>query len=79
MTPQTLSRRLREEGQGFQALKDDLRRDAAIELLQRPELTLLDIAPARASPRPAPSTAPSRSGPAWHPANTAIANTESAD
>ena len=44
MTPQTLSRRLREEGQGFQALKDDLRRDAAIELLQRPDLTLLDIA-----------------------------------
>jgi AraC-like DNA-binding protein len=44
MTPQTLSRRLREEGQGFQALKDDLRRDTAIELLQRPELTLLDIA-----------------------------------
>ena len=28
MTPQTLRRRLREEGQGFQALKDDLRRDA---------------------------------------------------
>jgi len=44
LTPQTLSRRLREEGQGFQALKDDLRRDAAIELLQRPDLTLLDIA-----------------------------------
>lgn len=44
MTPQTLSRRLREEGQGFQALKDDLRRDTAIELLQRPDLTLLDIA-----------------------------------
>jgi AraC-like DNA-binding protein len=44
MTPQTLSRRLREEGQGFQMLKDDLRRDTAIELLHRPELTLLDIA-----------------------------------
>jgi AraC-like DNA-binding protein len=44
MTPQTLSRRLREEGQGFQALKDNLRRDTAIELLQRPELTLLDVA-----------------------------------
>jgi AraC-like DNA-binding protein len=44
MTPQTLSRRLREEGQGFQVLKDDLRRDTAIELLQRPDLTLLDIA-----------------------------------
>ncbi|WP_082308241.1 AraC family transcriptional regulator [Achromobacter sp. Marseille-Q4962] len=44
MTPQTLRRRLREEGQGFQALKDDLRRDAAIEYLGRPELSLVDIA-----------------------------------
>ncbi|HWH82840.1 MAG TPA: AraC family transcriptional regulator [Burkholderiaceae bacterium] len=44
MTPQTLRRRLREEGQGFQSLKDNLRRDAAIEYLARPELTLLDIA-----------------------------------
>ena len=44
MTPQTLRRRLREEGQGFQALKDNLRRDAAIEYLARPDLTLLDIA-----------------------------------
>ncbi|MFG5409784.1 AraC family transcriptional regulator [Piscinibacter sakaiensis] len=42
--PQTLRRRLREEGQGFQALKDDLRRDAAIEYLARPDLTLMDIA-----------------------------------
>jgi AraC-like DNA-binding protein len=44
MTPQTLRRRLHEEGQGYQALKDDLRRDAAIEYLARPELTLVDIA-----------------------------------
>lgn len=44
MTPQTLRRRLREEGQGFQAMKDDLRRDAAIEYLARPELTLPEIA-----------------------------------
>lgn len=44
MTPQTLRRRLRDEGLGFQSLKDDLRRDAAIELLNRPELTLADIA-----------------------------------
>ncbi|MBI5718238.1 MAG: AraC family transcriptional regulator [Burkholderiales bacterium] len=44
LTPQTLGRRLREEGQGFQTLKDDLRRDTAIELLQRPDLTLVDIA-----------------------------------
>lgn len=44
MTPQTLRRRLRDEGQGFQAIKDDLRRDVAIEYLGQPELTLLDIA-----------------------------------
>jgi AraC-like DNA-binding protein len=43
LTPQTLARRLREEGRGFQALKDEVRRDTAIELLQRPDLTLLDI------------------------------------
>ncbi|MFL6664320.1 MAG: AraC family transcriptional regulator [Rhizobacter sp.] len=44
MTPQTLRRRLTEEGQGFQSLKDHLRRDAAIEYLARPDMTLLDIA-----------------------------------
>jgi len=44
MTPQTLRRRLREEGHGFQALKDALRRDTAIGLLARPELTLIAIA-----------------------------------
>lgn len=42
-TPQTLRRRLRAEGRAFQALKDDLRRDAAIELLARPELTLIEV------------------------------------
>lgn len=44
MTPQTLRRRLRDEGHGYQELKDALRRDVAIELLARPELTLIDIA-----------------------------------
>jgi len=44
LTPQTLRRRLQDEGQGFQALKDELRRDAAIELLGQREFTLLDIA-----------------------------------
>jgi len=44
MTPQTLRRRLREEGHGFQELKDALRRDTAIEYLAQPELTLIDIA-----------------------------------
>jgi len=44
MTPQTLRRRLRDEGHGYQELKDALRRDVAIELLAQPELTLIDIA-----------------------------------
>lgn len=44
MTPQTLRRRLQEEGQGFQAIKDDLRRDMAIEYLSQPDLSLQDIA-----------------------------------
>jgi AraC-like DNA-binding protein len=44
MTPPTLRRRLAEEGQGYQAIKDDLRRDAAIDYLARPEWTLVDIA-----------------------------------
>ncbi|MGM9491161.1 AraC family transcriptional regulator [Ideonella sp. YS5] len=44
MTPQTLRRRLHEEGRGFREIKDDLRRDAAIEYLARPELTLPEIA-----------------------------------
>ena len=44
ITPQTLRRRLQDEGQGYQAIKDDLRRDIAIEYLARPDLTLIDIA-----------------------------------
>ena len=44
MTPQTLRRRLSLEGQGYQAIKDDLRRDVAIECLAQPELTLIAIA-----------------------------------
>lgn len=44
IAPPTLRRRLREEGHGFQALKDALRRDAAIAHLARPELTLPQIA-----------------------------------
>lgn len=43
-TPQTLRRRLRAEGRGFQQLKDELRRDAAISLLGQPELALIEIA-----------------------------------
>lgn len=44
VTPQTLRRRLRNEGQTYQSLKDSLRCDAAIELLARPDLSLVDIA-----------------------------------
>jgi AraC-like DNA-binding protein len=43
-TPQTLRRRLRQEGRGFQQLKDELRRDAAIEYLVQTRLPLLEIA-----------------------------------
>lgn len=44
ITPQTLRRRLREEGRGFQQIKDELRRDAAIEFLLQTQLPLLEIA-----------------------------------
>ena len=44
MAPPTLRRRLRDEGHGFQALKDALRRDVAIAHLARPDLTLPEIA-----------------------------------
>ncbi|MEZ5665318.1 MAG: AraC family transcriptional regulator [Burkholderiaceae bacterium] len=44
MTPQTLRRRLQREGQGYQAIKDSLRRDVAVEYLSQPDMTLIDIA-----------------------------------
>ncbi|CUR46934.1 AraC family transcriptional regulator [Alloalcanivorax xenomutans] len=44
MTPQTVRRRLRDEGQCYQGLKDNLRCDAAIEYLSRPDLNLVDVA-----------------------------------
>ena len=43
-TPQTLRRRLRDEGRGFQALKDELRRDAAIALLGDSGVSLAEVA-----------------------------------
>lgn len=43
VTPQTLRRRLRDEGRGFQQIKDELRRDAAIEFLLHTQLPLLEI------------------------------------
>jgi AraC-like DNA-binding protein len=44
VTPQTLRRRLREEGRGFQQIKDELRRDTAIDYLARTQLPLIEIA-----------------------------------
>lgn len=43
-TPQTLRRRLQREGQGYQLIKDGLRRDVAVEWLTQSELPLPEIA-----------------------------------
>ncbi len=43
-TPQTLRRRLQREGQGYQLIKDALRRDVAVEFLTQTDLPLLDVA-----------------------------------
>ena len=44
LSPQTLRRRLAAEGKSYQGVKDNLRRDAAIHLLLKPELSLEDVA-----------------------------------
>lgn len=44
MTPSTLRRRLGEEGQSFQAIKDQLRRDMAIDALARTSGSVAEIA-----------------------------------
>ncbi|MFZ5723206.1 MAG: AraC family transcriptional regulator [Pseudomonadota bacterium] len=44
ITPQTLRRRLREEGASYQEIKDNIRRDAAIGYLSRPQLSIMEIA-----------------------------------
>lgn len=44
LTPQTLRRRLAEQGRGFQQIKDELRRDTAIDYLVQTRLPLLEIA-----------------------------------
>lgn len=44
ITPQTLRRRLREEGTSYQEIKDNIRRDAAIGYLARPQLPIMEIA-----------------------------------
>jgi AraC-like DNA-binding protein len=43
-TPQTLRRHLQREGQGYQLIKDALRRDVAVEYLTQSDLPLPDIA-----------------------------------
>lgn len=43
-TPQTLRRRLQREGQGYQRIKDALRRDVAVAYLTQSELPLLEVA-----------------------------------
>jgi len=43
-TPQTLRRRLKREGQGYQLIKDALRRDVAVEYLTQSDLPLLEVA-----------------------------------
>ncbi len=44
LTPQTLRRRLRDEGTSYQEIKDNIRRDAAIYHLERNQLSINDIA-----------------------------------
>ena len=43
-TPQTLRRRLKREGQGYQLIKDALRRDVAVQYLTQTELSLPEVA-----------------------------------
>jgi AraC-like DNA-binding protein len=44
MHPRTLQRRLREEGENFEAIKDEVRRDAAVRYLRQTRLPLKTIA-----------------------------------
>ena len=43
-TPQTLRRKLMKEGQGFQDIKNEMRRDVAIELLTDTDVKMSEIA-----------------------------------
>ena len=52
-TTHTLRRRLKEEGNSFQEIKDSLRRDKAIRLLERPDLSVHEIAEALGFSEPA--------------------------
>jgi AraC-like DNA-binding protein len=44
MTPQTLRRRLKEEHTSYQEIKDNIRKDASVFYLSKPELTIDEIA-----------------------------------
>lgn len=44
MTPQTLRRRLKEENTSYQEIKDNIRKDASVFYLSKPELTIDEIA-----------------------------------
>ncbi|MEK1834418.1 MAG: helix-turn-helix transcriptional regulator, partial [Pseudomonas sp.] len=44
MSNSTLQRRLQSEGTHYQNLKDDLRRDMAIDLLSRGDMTVTEVA-----------------------------------
>lgn len=41
--PRTLQRRLREEGESFETIKDSVRRDVALRYLQQPDMTLVRL------------------------------------
>ncbi len=53
MTTHTLRRRLKEEGNSFQEIKDSVRRDRAMILLDQPDIPLHDIAEALGFSEPA--------------------------
>lgn len=44
MHPRTLQRRLRTEGESFEAIKDGVRRDVALRYLRQPEIPLIRVA-----------------------------------
>jgi AraC-like DNA-binding protein len=41
--PRTLQRRLRQESESFEAIKDSVRRDVALRYLQQPDISLVQV------------------------------------